>query len=93
METLNPNCSEAVMRIRTDEMIREQEEKLFKELEEKFDSSKNEDACDTSVSKEKVFEIPVIKIDGDEPFNNRGEIDKVLDENNVKEGWIENEEK
>ncbi len=92
METLNPNCSEAVMRVRTDKMTPEQKDKLFKELETKFDSSKNDEACDTSVSEEEIFGIPTIKIDGDEAFNNSEEIQNVLDENEVMESWVETEE-
>ncbi len=92
METLNPNCSEAVMRIRTDKMTPEQKDKLFKELETKFDSSENDEARDTSVSEEEIFGIPTIKIDGQMPYNNSEEIQEVLDENGVVGSWVETEE-
>jgi len=91
---LNPNCSEAVMRIRTDAMTEEQKTKLLNELTEKFDSNEDKnEAYDTSVSEETIFGIPHIAIDGQMPYNNSEDIDKVLEEHNVSEDWVESAER
>ena len=89
---LNPNCSEAVMRIRTDKMKPEEREKLFKELEEKFDSGENDEADETSVSEQTIFDLPQIVISGGEPYNNSAKIRAVLDSYSVEDEWISEEE-
>lgn len=92
-EILNPNCSESVLRIRTDKMNAFDKEKLYEELKKKFDSSENEDAGETFVDEDTIFGIPHIVINGDEPFNNREEIDKVLKEHKVNDEWIHEDER
>lgn len=86
---LNPNCSEAVMRIRTDKMTSEKKEKLLEELKQKFDSGYNSESYETYVTEEIIFGIPIIKISGAEPHNNRSVIEGVLDSHKVSNDSVE----
>jgi hypothetical protein len=83
MIELNPNCSEATMRLDltglTKEEINKLEELLAK-VEEEHSSSDNDDEnwwFETSWATKDIFGKKVIEIRGDTPFNNS---DKLLDE-------------
>lgn len=62
---INPNCSEATIRFRTNKLTKNQEEELFKTLEsfvEKY-------GYETNVFRSKIFNIECITVDGDAPYN------------------------
>ena len=62
---INPNCSESVVRFRTDKLTGEQREQLFGALK----SFVEEYAYETDVFKGKIFGIECITVDGDAPYN------------------------
>jgi hypothetical protein len=81
---LNPNCSEAVCRIRTDNLTEDEKIALRAKIDKLVNGDEDKDEAgwqsDTSVYEETVFGIPCIKIDGDLPYNGSEELDGALEE-------------
>jgi len=76
MIDLNPNCSEATVRLRTDKLSNEEYKALVDVIKE-WESS--EDWCDdTWWSEECIFGVSHIKIKGNFPYNNFNDIDSKL---------------
>jgi len=86
---ISANCSESTVRFATDKLTKIQEEKLYKALQD-FVIEYN---YETWITREKVFGISCIKINGDGPYNGRKDMDVKLEKldfmNKVK---IEEEE-
>ena len=65
-KSLNPNCSEAVMRIDTTPLSEKKETELFKKIEKAV----NKYAYETYCSQSTIFnKVKVIEVSGDMPFN------------------------
>lgn len=72
--SLNPNCSEAVMRIKADQLSKKKQNQLFKELEKaikKYD-------YDTWVSEATIFGIGCFEIKGDMPYNDPKTLEAII---------------
>ena len=86
----NPNCSESIMRFRTDKLTEEQEEKLYETLRSFVDKYNYE----TSVYRNTIFGIKCITVDGDAPYNEPSKIMKEVEKLSfIKKVTIESEEK
>ena len=72
---INPNCSEGIVRFRTDKLTTEQEEELLNALK----SFVEEYNYETSVYKAKIFGIKCITVDGDAPYNDHDNLIKVAE--------------
>ena len=90
---INPNCSEATVRLRIDNIPEETISKLLKEIEincgyhdnstedQDWDDQKVEKEYDwgeTSVWRNKVFGVDCINIKGDAPYNSSEEIKTII---------------
>jgi hypothetical protein len=89
---INPNCSEAVIRINLTEQNRKQIDALYNklclELNQCNDSEEQEwediiekkefDWSDASVNEKTIFGISVLEINGDAPYNMGSEIETVI---------------
>lgn len=62
---INPNCSEATIRFNTKKLTQKEEEKLYKALEAYI----KEYSYETYVSRNNIFNIPCITVQGDAPYN------------------------
>lgn len=86
---INPNCSEAIVRFRTDKLNQEEEAKLFEVIRAYVDKYNYE----TSVYRNMIFGIKCITVDGDAPYNDedglRGSVRKLKF---IKKVEIEKEE-
>lgn len=78
IEILNPNCSEAVMRLRTSKLTKEETAKLLEKLKS-FEDGKDDDWGETWSEESTVFGVPHIKVDGNAPYNNPEKIHGVLE--------------
>jgi len=63
---INPNCSEATMRIRTDNLSKEEVAEIILCLER---LTHTDNWYDTNYYEDTIFNIPVITITGDVPYN------------------------
>lgn len=87
---INPNCSELTVRFRTDKLTKKEEEKLFNALEV-FVKEYN---YETAVSRDTIFGIKCITVDGDAPYNNSdGMIAATKNFNFMNKVKIESEER
>ena len=77
---LNPNCSEAIVRIDLREM-NEPEVMLKLKLEKAI---KEYSDTNTWIYETKIFDIPILKINGDMPFNQPDTITDILEKYNTK---------
>jgi hypothetical protein len=71
--SLNPNCSEAVMRIRTDRLSAEEKERLYNTLD---GAIKNYD-YETYINEGTSFGVQIITVSGDMPFNKSEELENI----------------
>lgn len=72
--SLNPNCSEAVIRINTKRLSEEDKKKLFAELTkavEKYD-------YDTGVYENEIFGVEMIEVKGDMPYNSPKKLEVII---------------
>ena len=90
---INPNCSEATVRIKIndvdDKAVKEliakleletnQEEESIGEWDDEKTSKKEFEWYETYISEETMFGIDCIKISGDAPYNNGDQIADVID--------------
>lgn len=87
MIELNPNCSEATMRINVNDLNDEQIDEL-KEAIENIDIEKGEvrfnSTGNDSISIKDIFGIKVIEVDGDFPFNHVEPLENVIKEKEWK---------
>lgn len=71
----SPNCSESIMRFRTDKLNEEEEAKLFEVIRAYVDEYNYE----TDVYRNTIFGIKCITVKGDAPYNDedglRGKVD------------------
>jgi len=75
--SLNPNCSEAVCRIKVNRMPRNKKAELYRKLEEAVNKY-SEEGGETSISMGRMFGIEMITIDGDMPFNDPNTIEEII---------------
>ena len=76
--SLNPNCSEAVLRIKVENMDKKEKEKMIKELQKavkKYD-------YETYVETNKIFDTDLVVVYGDMPYNNPDPLGKIADKYN-----------
>jgi|GEM_PF-2736169 len=71
---LNPNCSEAIVRIDLRGLNIPRVSSLFSELEKAI----GEDS-DTWINEKTIFGIPVLTIDGNMPYNDSETLNKIID--------------
>lgn len=75
---LNPNCSEAIMRLRIDKLKEKEIEKIENQMEE---MEGEEWWAETNWKRMKIFGIEAIEISGNAPFNNpdniKGKLEKL----------------
>ena len=75
--SLNPNCSEAVCRIKVSRMPVNKRNELYRKLDEAI-SKYCEEGGETSLSLDEMFGLKIITIDGDMPYNNYEEIESII---------------
>ena len=77
--SLNPNCSEAVMHIRTDRLSEQEKDELCGILEKAAEEYDN----DTWVTEGELFGIQVITVSGDMPYNEPDKLGEIVDKYDV----------
>ena len=75
---LNPNCSEAVCRIRIDRLTDAEKEKLDEAVDKLMKNDEMDWTDNTRSGHERIFGIECLIIDGDLPYNGSEDIDKTL---------------
>ena len=86
---INPNCSEATVRFRTDKLTKEQEKELFDTLTSYVDKY----GYETSVFRGEIFGIKCVTVSGDAPHNDSDNMMASVKDlkfiNRVKTEWEE----
>ena len=72
--SLNPNCSEAVMRIRVSALTKLEKRNLYKELRKAVKKYN----YDTNLFEDTIFDIKVFIVDGDMPYNDEDKLKEII---------------
>lgn len=77
MEILNPNCSEAIFRIKIDGLTEEEKQSL-RDVLEKIEKENSEWWSETNWCEKTIFGTDMIEIDGEAPRHSMDELEERL---------------